>query len=471
MGSETNYSQKLHEALASKQAPAQIGKPIFAKDIEYARMLIGQKTGSNMLNLPALFGKRLKDDDESSTSVPLNFGSKSAMSFKSNGIESLLLPEDTRIRLFQLKKLLSNVEIQAQIKSAGNHYMKHPTLEIYKSVPSWGQFESACKAFDIASFGQWVDLVQARFFFEEYEVPYLLADQFDNMPMTSPLVRVPGALGLLEGELEADTGVFTEQFNTEASYIVESKNNVVHTKITQDLLDDSAPPLIDKQRKEVVKGIVRSYERAMLDGDDSGTHIDDDTQAGSAKLFTKAFDGLRKRAFDNEATVGGEAIVFNHNDTPSKDMFSNLLKKTKCQGAEKADLVYILGCSSGHDLVTGAIPELFTAFAFGSLASNVTGQVPPVFGVQVVESQLVREDLETDGKADNPTVGTTTYALLVQKSRFSNWTRQATRVWAAPSLPSSDNMLMSGKARHAFAGIPQSATERSVVMAINVKTT
>lgn len=458
-------SSKLFGVLGEQKAPAQIGQAVFKKDIEYARMLIGSKSGSNLLDLGQLFGRKLRGDDTVTCSAPVNFGSRKSVSVN-NGGRLDMMPEDTRLRLFALKKLYNNVEVQAAYKGRTSN----PSQSLMESVPAATAFLAAAKAFDIASFGEWIDTVQARFFFEEFEIPYLLADQFDNMPMTSPIVRVPGALGLLEGELEADTGVFTEQSNTEASYIVESKNNVVHTNITQDLLDDSSPAIIEKLRREVVKGVVRSYERAMLDGDDTSPHIDADTEAGSAKLYTKAWKGLRKRAFDNEVAVGGEEIVFEHDDTPSKDMFAKLLKRTKCQGSEKNDLLYIMGCSTGHDLVTGAIPELFTAFAFGSLASNVTGQVPPVFGVKAVESQLVREDLELTGKALAVPADTRTYVLLVQKSRFSNWTRQATRVFASPSLPSSDTMLMTAKARHAFSGIPQSALERSVVMARGVKT-
>lgn len=474
---QDDATQKLLGILSSKQAPAQIGKPIWAKDFEFVKMLASKKNAGTEQSFDAaqLFGKKVADNDSSTPAIPLNFGSRKSMSFSteknSEGLLTDVIPDESRIRLLAYKKALSNVQIQAQIKSAADgYYTPFPKLALMQSVPAWKTFQAMSKAFDIASFGEWIDQVQARFYFSEYEIPYLLADKFDNMPMTSPLVRVPGALGLLEGELEADTGTFTEQFNSEASFVVESKNNVVHTKITQDLLDDSSPPLIEKQRKEVVKGIVRSYERAMLDGTLGTPHIDADSEAGSSKLFVKAFNGLRKRAFDNEVTVGGEEIVFNHNDTPSKDMFAKLLKKMKCQGAEKSDLAYIVGCTIGHDLVTGAIPELFTAFAFGSVASNVSGMVPPVFGVEVCESQLAREDLEITGKALAVPADTTTYALLVQKSRFMNFTRQATRVWAAPSLPSSDHMLMSGKARHAFDGIPQSADERSVTMAINVKT-
>ena len=451
----------IYDVLKSKSAPANHTiQPRYENDLREVKSLI-QKKG-NDTGFGAVFGHKLRDDDERSSSVPVNFGSKSSISY--NGAE--LISQEARTRLFLLKKLYSNAEIQAQYKGG----TKNPSKELIKSVPLWKNFESHAKAFNVTDFDDFIDQVQSRFYFEEYEIPRLLADKFDSLPMTSPIVRVPGALGLLEGELEADDGVFSQQSNTQSSYLVESKNNVVHTVITQDLLDDSSPALIDKLRKEVLQGIARSYERAMLDGDSSGAHIDADTQAGSAKLFSKAWNGLRKRAFDNETLVGGSEIVFDHNDTPSKDMFSGLLKRLKCQGADKKDLLYIMGCSTSHDLVSGAIPELFTAFAFGSLASNVTGMVPPIFGIEGVESQYVREDLEITGKALAVPADTKTYCLLVQKSRFMNWTRQAPRVWAAPSLPSSDQMLMSGKARHAFSGIPQSASERSVVMAINVKT-
>ena len=451
----TNTISKIHELFAPTgkgQAPAVTGQPIFKADIDYCKSL-GAYT-------PAMiFGKRLDDRDITTCSIPLNFGS-----FKSTGA----LPHDVRLRLFALKKAISDVEIQAQYKER----IINPSFDVMKTMPLYKQvLEPMLKAFNLTDFAEWIDQVQARFFFDEYEIPYILADQFDQMPMSSPLVRVPGALGLLEGTLETDDATFSPQYNTEASYIVEAKNNVVHTVITQDLLDDSAPAIIDKIRKEVLKGGVRSYERAMLDGDDSGTHIDADYQAGAANLFVKAFKGFRKLAFDNEATVGGGAIVYDHgDDTPSKSLFSELLKRLKCQGAQKDDLLYIMGCQTSHDLVTGAIPELFTAFAFGSIASNVTGQVPPVFGIKSIESALVREDLESNGKALAVPADTKTYMLIVQKSRFATWVRQATKVWAAPSLPSSDQMLMSSKTRHSFAGIPQSTTERSVIMGINIKT-
>ena len=448
---------KLMSCFDSKKAPGIIGKPVFENDLKYLEY-------AGIKNLGQFIGKKVNEADEAAGAIPgINFGSKLATGF---------MPTETRLRLFHFKKSWNDMEIQAQYKAGPRGYI---TKELMMSTPIFKNVVlPMCKAFNVTDFSDWIDQAQARFFFEEYEIPLILADQFDSLPMDAPSVRVPGALGKSEGTLESCSAIFTPKSLTQSSYLVESQNNVCHTEICTDLMDDSAPAIIDKIRREVLMGVARSYERAILDGVPTGTtHIDDDTEAGAANLFSKAFSGLRHRAFLAEAALGAGSIIHdNANDTLNKDTFAELLKKLKCQGADKTDLIYIMGCTGSNDLVTGAIPELFTAFNFGSIASNVTGEVPPVFGIKVIESEKVREDLEADGKADNPTVGTTTYMLLVQKSRYNNWIRQAVRVWAAPSLPSSDFMLMTAKARHSFAGVPMGAgnPERNVAMAINIKT-
>jgi hypothetical protein len=244
----TDNISKMYDVLTSGKAPAQTSKPIFAKDLELAK-------ACGARSLKDIFGRKLNDNEEKGVSVPLNFGSR-----KSTG----LLPDETRMRLFLLKQALSNVEIQAQYK----YKTMLPSKEQMKSVPEFKNcLEPMLKAFDIASWDTWIDEVQARFYFEEYELPLMLPDEFDQLPMDSSIVRVPGALGKLYGLLETDDATFTGQSNTKSSYTVESKNNVCHAVITQDLLDDSSPAIIDKLRKEVVAGIKRSLDRSILDGD------------------------------------------------------------------------------------------------------------------------------------------------------------------------------------------------------------
>lgn len=433
----------------TKQAPGVIGKAIYEDDLT----MIGHMGVKGFGNL---FGHKVADKSDM-PSLPLNFGSKKDCGH---------IPNDVRMRLFNLKKMVNNVEIQAQIKFPGQHITPAMMMEteMYKQ-----HLAPLLKAYNITDFSNWIPTVNARFYFEEYELPFVLADEFDQMPMDSSTIEVPGDLGHLEGVEETDAATFGNQSTTQANYQVISRNNVVHTQITQDLLSDSAPKYIEKLRKDVLSGNARAYEKALLNGDTAGaprgaSHQDSDTAALALNAtFSKAFDGLRKRAL-----AAGATHLYNHGgDTASKLLFENTLKKMGKFASEKDDLCWIMGSSIENALVTGAIPELFTAFAFGGMASNVTGQVPPVFGIRCKTSQYMREDLNASGVYASG--ASQTALILVKKSRFANFVRQAVRVWAAPSLPSSDVMLMTSKVRHAFAGNTQSATEKSVVMGHGVQ--
>ncbi len=445
----------IYKGLEGK-APAHIGKPVFESDLDFAKMAGAKGWGQ-------VIGPKVRDE-EKDVARPLNFGSKSETGF---------MPNDVRLRLFHMKKLVSNAEIQAQMIHKGAHITPHMIMEtpIFKD-----QLQPMLKAYNVTDFANWIPTVNARFYFEEYEIPFLLADQFDQAPMDSATVEVPGDTGHLEGHEETDAATFNAQFNTQANYSVTARNNVVHAQITEDLLSDSAPKYIDKLRKDVVMGIARAYEKAIINGDTTGSprgasHQDSDIAALALNAtFSKAFDGLRKKAFANDTALGAGTIVYGHGgDSPSKNMFAKLLQLMGKMGSVKSDLIYIVPPSVENAVVTGAIPELFTAFAFGSVASNVTGQMPPIFGIKGVTSQYMREDLNSSGVY--AAASALTAVLLVNKTRFMTFLRQAIRVWAAPSLPSSDLMLMTAKARHSFNGNPQSATEKSVTMAINVATT
>jgi hypothetical protein len=435
---------KFHDTLAGKGAPAVIGKPVFAKDMEMLK-------ACGVHDMKTFLGAR-ESNDSAPAVRSINFGLKS---------EAGNLPDEVRLRLFGLKKLFNAVEIQAQIMTRS----AYPSADAMMATPIYKQhLEPMLKAFDISGFSSWSPTVNARFYFQELDVPLLVAGLFDSLPMEAATITVPGALGRLKGKLETDTATFSGQSNTQASYQVVAKNNVCHAEITEDLTMDSVPAIIDKLRYEVVAGVARSEEHALLEGDDSLVHMDADVTA--ATDFRKAYKGLRKLALANSAN----GVAYDHAaDVPTKALFEQLLKRMGKFASEKGDLAYILPPTVSNALVTGAIPELFTAFAFGGPASNVTGQVPPVFGIKCVESEWIREDLFTSGVYTVPGQ-TKTYALLVKKSRFASYVRAGIRVWAAPSLPSSDKMLMSAKKRHAFAGNPQSATEKSVAIGYNVET-
>ncbi len=441
-------STKLYEMLGARQAPAVGGaatKGVFEDDLRLVKSVTGCQSWDQLFGAKAL-------DDNAPFKRNLNFGSKA---------DTGMIPDDVRLRLFGLKKLISSCEIQAQLATRN----LNPSAAEIMATPLYKQaLEPMLKAFNVTDFSTFIQTVNARFFFEEYEIPLLVGDLFDQLPMESSSINAPGALGRLMGQLETDAGSFTAQSNTQSNASILAKNNVVHTQITEDLNQDSAPAVIDKLRKEVVLGVGRAEERSYLDGDVTGSHMDADVT--DAKDFRKAFKGIRKAGLANSAN---DVVIDNGGDAVSKATFQELLRALGKFASEKAMCAWIVGSTVANDLVTGAIPELFTAFAFGGPASNRTGDMPPVFGINPVQSEWVREDLADTG-VYTIAAQTKTWMALVRKDRMLRYLRQPIRVWAAPSLPSSDLMLMSGKKRQSFFIIPQTADEKSIAIAINIET-
>jgi len=445
---------KTSDVVDNKTAPAQIGKPVFEKDLEIL-------SAFGIKGLQSVIGHRIDENAQGKTSaaMPLNFGSKASVG---------KLPDDVRLRLFNLKKLVSDAEIQAGYiyKTANVSPEQIMSTPIFKDMVA-----PMLKAYNVTDFVNWIPTVQARFYFEEFEIPYLLANQFDMLPMEATSMEVAGDLGFMEGVEETDDATFTPQYTTAAKYPITARNNVVHSKITEDLIADSAPAYIERYRRNVLIGTARAFEKSIINGDTTiltsirgDGHQDTDTRALALNAtFSKSFDGLRKRAFAN--TANG-VVIDNQGDSVSKTTFAKLLESFDEAGTDKSDLMYIVPNIIETKVITGAIPELFTAFTYGSVASNVSGKCPPIFGISPLSSAFMRTDLNASGVYQSGQ--TLTSILLVKKSRFACYTRQATRVWAAPTAANTDQMSMTAKTRHTFAGNPQSAKEKSVAMAINI---
>ncbi len=104
----------IYGIIADKQAPAQIGKPIFENDLMYAKACGAE-------SWPQLIGHKDSNED-TFKSRPLNFGSKA---------DTLFMPDDVRLRLFNLKKCINDCEVQAMVmfKTA------HPTKEQFMDTP------------------------------------------------------------------------------------------------------------------------------------------------------------------------------------------------------------------------------------------------------------------------------------------------------------------------------------------------
>lgn len=428
---------------------------------------VNKSQSSHLKLLPSLYGKKsfadmlgVGDDtgdgyNRHEVKISTNFGIK----------RSHISPELQAIGL-ELKKDFHNCLLQQQIIA---HKTKMPIAVM--DTPYFKQIlEAKLKAFDLSGFSSWVPTLNTRFYFEEFELEPGIERFFEQVTMMSKTEQVPGAINRLKGRLEGDSATFSAQSNTQSSYVYTAQDCVCHTDITEDLMQDMVPEsgAFDRLRKEVLLGVRRSKEDAIINGDDSGSpqgasHQDSDVAGGAATLFNKAFKGLRKIAL----AAGAGNIVDNASAPVDRDTFANMMVKMGKMNKEKGDLLWIVGPSVSTRIVTGAVPELLTLDTFGPAATILTGNLPRIFGVEPYESEWVREDVNATGVYAAAQVMTT--ALLVKKSRFVVGQRAPVKIWATPSLANQDKMLLTAKERFTFAGVPQATPgEKSSIIAYGI---
>ena len=413
---------------------------------------VNKGLASYVQNAPASYGQKsllqLMGSGHDERSVSINLRAK--------GSPRSVDPE-VREALLDLKKHIHSALIQAQVTARATG-----TQVDIKNVPFFRtHLEPLLKAYNVSDFNDWIPTLNTRFYFEELEIDPGISNLFPQHTMSSPIQNVPTISGQLMGQLETDSGTFTEQEETDGKIMLSTVNNVAHVKITEDLISDADPSVFERLRMQVAKALARSRDNAILNGDTTAPHMD--TDVVNAKDFRKAWKGLRKLALDNAASV------YNHAGArPNFTLFQEMYKTAGKARYDKADCLWLLGLSVEGDAVSGKIPEILTFEKAGTNATLFSGVLPSILGIRPIISDWVREDLTAN--AIYGAASTLTVAHLIRLAGFLFGTKSPMRIWAAPSLPSSDVMLMSAKERIAFGAAPQTSEDKYIVLGRNIAT-
>lgn len=178
---------------------------------------------------------------------------------------------------------------------------------------------------------------------------------------------------------------------------------------------DSALAILPYARMKLVQAFVKAEERAILDGDGDGTHMDADVQALGATDPRSAWDGLRKRALANAATAGSNAGLTIANLHTIRSTMGKY-------GLDPGSLVFIVGVSSVFRLMNDA--NVMTVDKMGPNATILNGQLASIYGIPIIASEFVREDLNASGVQDGTTTNRT-YALAVYRDEWVMGQRSA----------------------------------------------
>jgi hypothetical protein len=220
---------------------------------------------------------------------------------------------------------------------------------------------------------------------------------------------------------------------------------------------DSAIAILPFVRAKLVQAFVDAEEKAVLDGDADGTHQDTDTQAVGATHFSSAWDGLRKRALANASQATTTSTAAN---------LALIRAAMGKWGINPADLAFIVGVSAYHDLLSDT--NFLTVDKMGPNATILSGQLGAAYGVPVIVSEHVRENLNASGVHDAITT-TKTYNLCVNRNEFAFGQRMATDVEVDDSIyRETYQRVMVAFQREDFQNIGDASTNDDVSVGYNV---
>lgn len=204
----------------------------------------------------------------------------------------------------------------------------------------------------------------------------------------------------------------------------------VRAQVADDAEEDSIIAVLPTVRSELVSALVDGEEDAILNGSVESTHPDTSLASwnirgrwGSSGLggsadHRRAWEGLRHRAL-------GSSYANNAVSRSSVDADSLLADRATLDSPHGIDGSLIIICSpEAYFAQLLKIDEVMTLDKFPQ-PTIVSGQLGQIYGMPIIISEFMGEDLHTDGKYTSTGSGKTGL-LMVNKDRYRLGVRRGT---------------------------------------------
>jgi HK97 family phage major capsid protein len=178
--------------------------------------------------------------------------------------------------------------------------------------------------------------------------------------------------------------------------------------------EDSIVAILPWIQEQLGLAAADAYENVLVNGDTAATHQDSDITAANDQA--KAWNGLRKLAL----AVAALKVDFSTGGLNAANTRA-LIKALGKYAVDKRNLIWLCGIKGNTDLL--GIAEVLTQDKFGPKATIATGQLANLYGIPIVTSARVREDLNASGVFDNTTT-TKGSLMLTNITGFLNGRRR-----------------------------------------------
>jgi HK97 family phage major capsid protein len=300
-------------------------------------------------------------------------------------------------------------------------------MNYYKAVyrPAFEKVrETLGKAFDISDAGggaEWVGAQYSTRFFEKLRLEMRVANLFEQFTMPRSPFVFPVQLADLTpytfAENTASDGqtAFTESLGT--TVVTGNVTFTAHGLAVRALTskfqeEDSYVAMLPFLQQAVVQAARNGIEDCIINGDTTGVHMDNDIEAVALHAAT-IWNGLRHAAMAFTADVGAGGNLIN-TDANFRDYVMKSRGLMGKYGVNPADLALIVSPIGYNQLLS--IPALATAASLiPGTATNVTGALGRIWGMDIIVSEFMKDNLAATGV--NTVGGPNTFTGMVIVNR------------------------------------------------------
>jgi hypothetical protein len=308
---------------------------------------------------------------------------------------------------------------------------------------------------------EWIPTLLSANYIDEYKLEKEVIKLFPEMSMPSNPYKLTLKKDGSKAKIVAEGApAIAGNFNTDTLTFDCKHKLVEHYVFPEELTEDSIVDIMKVGRESVLESQYTSFDSALINGDDSTTHMDSNVTVASDS--DKMWKGLRKLAFLN--SVNGVTVNVGGAVTHAK--LTEIAKAMGKFSTKSSECVLIVSPSTWHQMV--ALPEVLTVEKMGALATILSGALAAYMGKAIVISEFLHENQNALGVHDGVTVNKTSL-LMVNKTRFMLGYRRPIMVKVAqdPTVIY-DRWLMASYSRFDFQGFAQDAKEKSVALGYNI---
>lgn len=261
----------------------------------------------------------------------------------------------------------------------------------------------------------------------EYEVPTVVRSLFSEVQMTSNTMLAPrinrGGRPYIKGTVSSDNPALYPVSTVQMGQAqITAKGLATRYILDEELIEDSAVLLLPAMQRMIAKDMRDAVEDALINGDSASTHQDAIASwnirgrwgaagLGGSNDHRRLWTGLRAASFDKSTTLDVNAI----------DSAKLLELISKLGEYASSDKVLIVSPEALYGSLMG-LEQLITLDKFGPQATILTGQLGSIFGMPVVVSRFLSDDLHTTGLYTGASA--TTGILCVSRESWNIFARR-----------------------------------------------